>query len=427
MKAKLAWAVALLTACGGSGQSPEQARTERARARATEAAGDVAGGETSESRVAIEPCLEIVSSEPLDLDDPEVASWVAMAQGHHEQTLGWRRLVLSDEVAGFAEHTSVSIDVNVLGGRNVLYGSGSNTDNEVVDCVSGRARQIELEVTLATADGAMAPTFRAWFEPAPTDDRGMVLSHYGPTTDGSGGPVDLNGTLELGPDPALGGTPGFWVWLEFGADSVQGSLDLEVMPEVGDREGSPWWPIEAHFPDDGCAREGRSIGLDKPFEAIGGTPRAYYHLMAARRTRIPATWRSKPSNVQASPSDVPLDLPPPTEVSLYLGEPTLACAFGTSLTMYAPLTVTTADGRVNLTQPFGFSMYGASTYIVEWTPWVPAPDFDEQMGIDGVNLPSGYGSISVELTWSPVVEGRIEVNQWDAFRVRAAAYPVLEW
>jgi hypothetical protein len=44
-----------------------------------------------------------------------------------------------------------------------------------------------------------------------------------------------------------------------------------------------------------------------------------------------------------------------------------------------------------------------------------------------VNLPSGYGSVSVELTWSPVVEGRIEVIQWDAYRVRSAAYPVLEW
>jgi hypothetical protein len=33
-------------------------------------------------------------------------------------------------------------------------------------------------------------------------------------------------------------------------------------------------------------------------------------------------------------------------------------------------------------------------YIVERTPWVPAADFDEQAGIDGVNLQSGYGSMT---------------------------------
>jgi hypothetical protein len=92
------------------------------------------------------------------------------------------------------------------------------------------------------------------------------------------------------------------------------------------------------------------------------------------------------------------------------------------------VTVTTADGRVNLTQPFAFRMSEASAYIVERTPWVRAADFDEQMGIDGVNLPSGYGSITVELEWgSARIEGRLEVTQWDAFRDRARVYPVLEW
>jgi hypothetical protein len=438
MKARLALGVIGLTACsGGSWVRPSPGGSERASSQATEVGVDVAGGETSEFTGGGDPCDEIASSEPLALDDPEVASWVAMVQGHHEQTLGWRRLALSDEVAGFAEHTSVSIDVNVLGAREYVLGS-SGPDDELFGCSHRRGRQIELETTLATADGAVATTFRSWFSPGPTGDRGMVLRYYGTTTDGSG-PVDLNGTLELGLDPALGGTPLLLVELEFGADSVQGSLLPEVMPEVGDREGAPWWPIEALFPDDGCQGEGRSIGLDESLEAIGGTPRAYYQRMvsARRHAPTPAAWKSKPSNVLPSPKDVPLDLPPPTEVSLSFGEPTRACAiFNTYVTVYAPLTVTTADGRVNLTQPFAFNLSEVLTFstsevrgsIVEPTPWVPAADFDEQMGIDGVNLPSGFGSISFELYWEKaLIEGRIEVTQWDAFRHRAVAYPVLEW
>ena len=438
MKAKLALGVVLLAACseGGSWVRPSPGGSERASSPATEASGDVAGGETSEFTGGGDPCDEIASSEPVALDDPEVASWVAMAQGHHEQTLGWRRLALSDEVAGFAEHTTLSIDVNVLGAREIVLGS-SGPDDELFGCSRRRGRQIELEITLATGDGAVATSFRSWFHPAPTGSRGMVLQYYGQTTDSSG-PIDLNGTLELGLDPALGGTPLLLVELEFGADSVQGSLLPSVMPEVGDREGTPWWPIEALFPDDGCGGEGRSIGLDEPFAAIGETPRAYYQRMVGARLHVPtpAAWKSKPSYDLPSPLDVPLDLPPPTEVSLGFGEPTRACAIDTYVTVYAPLTVTTADGRVNLTQPFAFNlseaptftMSGVRAYIVEPTPWVPAAEFDEQMGIDGVNLPRGYGSISFELSWeNSLIEGRIVVTQWDAFRQRAVAYPVLEW
>ncbi len=433
MKATLAWGVALLTACGtGPAQNLEQARAERARAQATEAAGDVAGGETSEFSGDIGACPEIVSSGPLDLEDPEVASWVAMAQGHHELTLGWRRLVLSDEVAGFAEHTSVSIDVNVPRGREVVYGSGGSTDSELAGCDGLRGRQIDLEITLATADGAVATTFRSWFQPAPTDTRGMVLRRDGLNPDGGPGAVDLNGTLELRPDPALAGTPRIRVELEFSADSVRGSLSPEVLPEADSWDLSSWMPIEAIFPDDPCGGGGRSIGLDEFFADLGGTPRAHYQRIATARgcERIAAVWSSSPSHVQPSPLDVPLDVPPPTEISLNAGEPTLACAIETSVTVYAPLTVTTADGLVGFTQPFAFKLYDSSTFINERTPWVPAADFNARIGLGGVNLEGGYGSIyfqnDVDLG-NASVEGALEVSQWDAFTDRRAAYPVLEW
>lgn len=436
MRARLACGVALLMACGGySGPSAEE-RAARARPQVTEGVGDVAGGETSEFTGGIDPCSKIVSSEPIDLEveDPELASWAAMAQGHHEQTLGWRRLVLSDEVVGFEEHTTVSIDVNVLGGRENVYGNVyGSTEDGFIDCEGRRGREIGLEIRLATADGAYASTWRNWFTPGPTASRGTVLSMNGANVHDMGD--GLNGTLELGFDPALGGTPRMRVEIEFSAEFVRGRLAPEVLPEDGAGNGAPWWPIEGLFPDDPCVSlgsDGVTIGLDEYSSAIGGTPRAIYRRMATARAgqRLGAVWRSMPSNVQPSPSDVPVDVPPPTEVSLSAGEPTRACDQTTSVTVYGPLTVTTADGLVNFTQPFGFNLVADSYYVGELTPWVPAADFNANAGLGGVHLDSGYGTIYLQsfVNWqNRWVEGALEVQQWDAFTHERAAYPVLEW
>lgn len=434
MKARLAWGVALLTACGGySGPSAELTR-ERARQRPTEAVVDAVGGEPREPSGGIVDCLETTSSEPLDLNDPEVASWVAMVQGHHEQTLGWRRLVLSDELAGFEEHTSVSIDVNVTGGRERVYESGGSTEGALAGCEGVRVREIELEITFATADGAVAATFRRWFAPAPSDWHGTVVQFYGPLADESGA-VALGGTLELNFEPALGGTPSVWVQLEFSADSVRGSWAPAVMPGDDARDGAPLWPIEAIFPDDPCGSigsEGRSIALDEFSTELGGAPRAIYQRMPAARApaRLGAVWRSSPSDVVPSPADLPLDVPPATQVTLIAGEPTRACLVGTTVTVHAPLTVTTADGLVSFTQPFIFNLSEGSAYIGERTPWVPAGDFNERSGIGDVNLQGGYGSIYFQsfVDWrSRLIEGALEVSHWNAFSDRRAAYPVLEW
>lgn len=207
------------------------------------------------------------------------------------------------------------------------------------------------------------------------------------------------------------------------------------MPEADAWNRSSWSPIEAILPDDPCGSEGiggRSVGLDEFSRALGGTPRAFYQRMATARgrVRLGAVWRSSPHNVEPSPSDVPLDVPPPTEVSLNAGEPTRACAIGTSVKVDAPLTVTTADGLVNFTQPFAFTLSADGAYIGERTPWVPAADFNEHTGLEGVNLQGGYGSIYFQnfvLSRTAWVEAALEVSHWDTFMDRRAAYPVLEW
>jgi hypothetical protein len=77
-----------------------------------------------------------------------------------------------------------------------------------------------------------------------------------------------------------------------------------------------------------------------------------------------------------------------------------------------------------------FNLYESDVVIGEWTPWVPAAEFNEHIGIDGVNIESGYGSVSIynslhrQYGW---IDGTLEVYQWDAFTDKRAAYPVLHW
>lgn len=140
-------------------------------------------------------------------------------------------------------------------------------------------------------------------------------------------------------------------------------------------------------------------------------------------------WRSSPSNVEPSPLDLPLDVPPPTEIRLNPGEPTLVRHRNLRHGARA------ADGHDRgrprqLHAALAFNLYESSAYIVERTPWVPAADFNQRMGLDGVTLEGSYGSIyfSNNMDWQDGwVEGALEVSQWNAFMERRAAYPVLEW
>src|SRR5688572_20680469 len=117
MKLKLAAGATLLLACGGgSGQgstSPGDGSkpADTSSGESSDVSGgemEVAGGETSEfSGGDIAACPQIDSNEPLDLARADWAPWVALVEGRHESTLGWRRLFEVDTVTGFEEHTSV--------------------------------------------------------------------------------------------------------------------------------------------------------------------------------------------------------------------------------------------------------------------------------------------------------------------------------
>jgi hypothetical protein len=432
MKINLGLGVSLLMACGGNSGQGASSNPESARAASAPGADptrEVGGGETTEFSGDISHCPEIASSEPLALDDPEVASWAALAQGHHEQTLSWTRDVLSDGVSGFEEHTSVSFDVNVLRGREVVYGSGGATHSELELCNGTRARQLELDISLATADGAVIAAVREWFEPRMDEERlrlGIGALH----PDRASGGVDFTGSLQLGLDPALGGRSSLGVNLSFDSESVRGSLS----PQRSLRDGSyvpnrsDWAPLQGHFPDEPCLDS--PIGLDEIVPSLGETPRAAFQRTAAAWASEPilATWTATPYGI-ALPG---VEAPPPTEVSLSLGEPTHACiSGGYYVTVAAPLTVVTADGRMNLTQQLTIEVGSNGALASLKTPWIPDANFSQQAGISGVNLDAGsYGALNFLLMvdfQDDRVEGAIGVWQWQAFIEEFAPYPMLEW
>jgi hypothetical protein len=440
MKIKLGLATCWLLACGGSSEQSARPSGE------TEAAGvdredpssdevdpvEVAGGETSEfSGGDIGACPEVLSSEALPLDAAEIAPWVALAAGHHEQTLFWRREALSDAVRGFEAHTTVSIDVSVLGARERLYGDGGYEGDEFESCRDRRSRQLDLDIRIATADGAVATSLREWYEPLNTGS-GPKLERIRLDPQVVIADVDFSGSLELGLDPALQGTPRLSVALSFGAESVFGSLvPLVAPPDDGAALGSSWRPLRGDFPDDGCAGDDVPIGLDDRVETLRDTPRLAFERAAAAyvaESPIPAGWESP--FYGREPAD--FDIPPPTEVEVSLGEPSHACLSVDIAVVYAPLTVISADGRVNVTQTVGVALYGdGGAGNSTETAWVPAAQFAEQSGLSGVVLdPGAVGRMSLSTNLNlegDGVEGYLTVWQWDAFREDYAAAPRFRW
>jgi len=448
MTIRIGLGACLLLACGGGsgdesrrGTAPrESIGAETSEESADDAQSldtesrDVAGGETSEFGGDIGSCPEIVSNESLAFDDPRVASWVALAQGHHEQTLGWRRNVLSDAVTGFEEHTGVVIDVTVLRTREVVYGTGGSTQEEFALCDGLSARQLELEMTLATADGAFVATVRDWYEPTPfAEDPRLELGWMNP--DRNREAVEFMGSLELGFDPAGGGTPSATIGISFGADGVQGRLSpgLSIRDEAYVPNRSSWEPISGTFPDDPCRGNGTPVDLDDAVEGladIGGTPRAAFGRVveAWERAPVPARWAA-PFGVELPPE---VAVPPATELTLDLGEPTQACLSGGYTLVEAPLSVVTADGRVNTTQPILLELLGGNgAGGSARSPWIAAADFTARAGVADVAFAAGaYGAIDMRAGADfrdEQVSGRLSVFQWAAFVSDQAAHPELVW
>jgi hypothetical protein len=435
MKLKLAVGATLVLACGGGGErgtsSPGEVsdRGTNSSVDGSDSSGgesELAGGETSEfSGGDISYCPEIVSNEPLDLARAEWAPWVVRVAGRHELTLGWLRLFEADTVTGFEEHTSIVLEVSVIGGRALEYGAGEYSGYELEGCNGQRAEQLGLAFEIATGDGALVASYQEWFQRYPDDEApgGEVLSvgSLHPDRDGDG--VAFTGNLVLDISPAFDGDPLLYPnYFSFDANGARGAL----MPALRASERREATPIEGIFPDDPCRGSGRSVPLDADVDFADLTPRQLFQRVASRWEAAPsaATWSTRDGSSAGLPA---------TEVNLRAGEPTLACVSGSSIEVHAPLTLTTADGRVNLTRSVATSVAaqgGASTQ--GQSTWLPASRFETEMGISGVDFTGAeYGSVSL-FNAVGYADGRgqgsLDVSLWRADGDESAdGYPHLTW
>lgn len=424
MKLNMAAGATLLLACGGG---TERGSTGGEDPRASGDAADIAGGETSEfSGGDIDHCLEIASSEALDLDGADWAAWVAVVEGRHESTLGWRRVFEADSVTGFEEHTRVALEVSVLGGRDVVYGADGPSSKHA-ECEGLRAQQLELAIEITTADGAVVASYRDWFERFPDEEAAggerLVAGRLNPDKNRG---VAFTGSLEIDISPALDGGRAVYPHVAFDTEGVRGAL----VPVLRSSDLSEVVPIDGVFPDDPCRGSGRPAALDATLDFAEQTPRELFQRVADGWEAAPAAavWTARDGSTTGAP--------PATEVTLRAGEPTHACVSGSYIQVHAPLTLTSADGRVNLTQSLATSVADQDGAMTEGqSAWLPAARFEGQMGISGVDFGGAeYGSVLLLNTLDYVdgkVEGTLDVAAWQwleaEFEDGFADYPRLAW
>lgn len=414
----------LVAACGGG---------ERDGAEAAEGRGDVAGGETSEfSGGDIEGCPEIVSNTALNLEDVEIASWAALAEGHHELALAWQRDFLIDTLSGFEEQTELTLDVTLLGGRELVYGTGGYDSYEYEGCDGTRARQLELDVALETADGALTANFPHWVElhsdPGAPGGRRLSSAQVREGNGTYGAPSFTSG-IEFGLDPGLGGSPMLSVMLVFDAESARGSVvPYVVLPPQGERGGdsATWSPLSGSFPDDGCgAWYRRAVPLDEVNAELGTTPLAAYESSDLRQTATFVAGWEEAGNPIGTPA-----IQSWTEVTVTPGAPTRACQESDRVSIHTSLSIETADGRVSLTQPATLSLgRNSGTIGGSLSPWIPTSAFQGATGMDVDLGDSEYGAVEINY-WDDAggdVEGNLSVLSWRNFDYDRSAHPQLRW
>jgi len=348
----------------------------------------IAGGETTEFSGGSVPfgyCPRVTSRTSLDVTHEDVAKLVALAAGHHEVPLHWRREFPDERIRGFAESTTLLLDVQVTAAEEVVCASAPDDTSYETSGFRAMYRRLELAVEFSTADGAVRGSFQAPFVMGATETGERYL--FG----GDRVSLDeLQGTLDLGVDPEIVTDPKtLSVDITFSEQSVHGALTPWVILSGG---GKPSWvPVSGTFPasDEGC-EGGTGVPLDEPLESLGDTPRAAYELARARLPAQPlrAVWHEayNPSSLLSW-----------TELTLSAGAPTHACLIQQELSIYAPLRVESADGRLAIEtavstrvglQPAATGPASAVSYFSMSAPesWTQRTEFEANAGIRDLDL-----------------------------------------
>jgi hypothetical protein len=407
----------LLVACG-------DARREPAGDGSSRLSADVAGGEASEFGGSSIFCLPI-SETALDLDDEDVAPWVAQVEVPHEVSFAWQRQFLTDAITGFEEKTRASIDVTVVEAYDVVFEPG---------CPQGgqRALQFELEVAVETADGALQGTFRhrVGTRPSSAPTLGEPLyTYFNPYTYEPTPLDDLSGSIDYGVDLDLYYRRELGVGLMFEGGSISGRLSPFLAPTNGREPGAGFSPIIGVFPEDECAFSGgRSIDLDGDLTGfLEATPRALYErAMSLWPGAIAATWDDGSS----------------TELALIAGSPSRACETAwlgeiAWVDIHAPVRLETADARLGLDQTVNFRFTRrlgddeVTTHDDYPQIWTPVDRFEQVTGIKGVDYASAeYARVefyNILHLAAHSVTGSLAVLTWENVYEQQVSRPRLTW
>lgn len=370
------------------------------------------------------PCAAsgTVRREPLSLERPELKPWLERVSGHHEASLGWKKLYVTDRVRGYDESTTLSMDVVVLAAEDAIY-----TPGPASECGPSFQRSMDVEVQLATGDGALRGSFRhsLVFVPSYSGEDGAprLESNQGVSLELE----SLANTFELEVDPLLGIDPEsvirqLTVFFSFQEDGIHGSLQpmLSTLPDAaGNRH--PWAPIEAVFPHD-CS-EGEA--LDEVWTELGGAPRALYEAYASR-------WPTQPMTARyVDPEDFPRSDRPlaETRVTVSVGPLGRVCdVHDRGLRFFGPLLLETADGRVRFAHEMETDLVGHASSLE--SPLAPAGEFERSLGIQGVDLgTSTHGRVQFSNTFGAgfaEMFGRLRVASASPLE-RSPVTPALVW
>jgi hypothetical protein len=384
------------------------------------------GGESSEFGGS-SPYCSYLSRTPLDLAGEEGAAWAAAAEGHYDVSFGWQTPF--PDVGGFDAATTASLDVRVLGVYDVDFGDY---------CPGGRyAMHLELDVTVATADGALQANCRHWVGtmpgPRPVGGEPLLTYNSGPYAPFSEGPgpqerCGFEGAIGFDEPPAVVSRGSVVVNLSFEAGTISGRLRPFLSPPAAAARGAGYFPITGYFPDDDCAAiGGESVSIDAPLQGFEEeTPRELYERLVEH-----AQAASFPAQRQVGDA---------TSVRFSIGEPTRVCASPRGsrtqvLIVDVPVHVETGDGALVLDETAGAWFYpngDAQATISSWPRWQRIEDFEQITGLRGADI-AGADFARVELFSlidldTGTVHGSLGVSKWQDVDDVAATYPgSLSW
>ena len=374
-------ALALISACasspaselGGDGDGDDERELLPLCASCTE---DL-GGETGDLSPPMPAVCEYVR-EPIDLDDTSLGfaprEILAYVEGEHEIPMRWQEEPYAEHerATGFDEETMLQLEIR---NAEVSRVRATPTEESTPEAYCEDYLEIDVDVTLATADGAIAGEMENVTIHTPTH-------HYAyghavrPLT-------NFSGTLDLHPDEARphGGSLSLRLWLREG--SVRGALTPSLWyADESDSEGMPLRTstVEAQWPADECPPSSLPLSGDDLLPGIAD--RTLDDLIDGARARMDA------ANPIAS-TDLDIDIE--------IGDVFNACLVesvppGGTIVAKSTARIATSDERLMLDEEVSFELMFTSLGVLAnvavafESEIVPAADFEETCGYADVDF-----------------------------------------